>query len=292
MNKNRTIETYFKGPGFHMVGDGFRVSQYFPHGRDLLIRFSPFILLDYNSPYYFEPSSFRRGVSAHPHRGFETVTIAYAGSVEHHDNKGNHGIIGPGDVQWMTAGSGVLHKEYHEENFSKNGGVLHVIQLWVDLPSEDKMTHPKYQSISKNDMGIITLPNNFGEIKIISGNVKGIKGPANTFSPINLYNVDLKNFGKVTLTEPSDFNTGILIIGGKVNINGKDFEENDFILFDNVDGEIDVSSVTETSLFLVLSGKPLNQPVIAGGPFVMNTEEELLQAYKDFESGKFGTFNF
>lgn len=292
MKKNRTIETYFKGPGFHMVGDGFRVSQYFPHGRDLLIRFSPFILLDYNSPYYFEPSAFRRGVSAHPHRGFETVTIAYAGSVEHHDNKGNHGIIGPGDVQWMTAGSGVLHKEYHEENFSKNGGVLHMIQLWIDLPSKDKMTHPKYQSISKNDMGIITLPNNFGEIKIISGNVKGIKGPANTFSPINLYNVDLKNFGKVTLTEPSDFNTGILIIGGKVNINGKDFEENDFILFDNVDGEIDVSSVTETSLFLVLSGKPLNQPVIAGGPFVMNTEEELLQAYKDFESGKFGTFNF
>ncbi|CUP86741.1 pirin family protein [Clostridium baratii] len=293
MDKFRTIETYFKGPGFHLVGDGFHVSQYFPEGKDLLVRFSPFILLDYNAPYYFEPSNFRRGVGAHPHRGFETVTIAYAGKVEHHDNKGNHGVIGPGDVQWMTAGSGVLHKEYHEENFSKNGGILHMIQLWVNLPKKDKMTHPKYQSISKDDMGIYKLNNDYGEIKIIAGEVNGVKGPASTFSKINLYNVALKNFGKTVLSEPSNFNTGILVIGCKVKVNDeKTFEENDFILFDNVEGKISVESITETSLFIVLSGEPLNEPVASDGPFVMNTNEELLQAYDDFESGKFGTFNF
>lgn len=293
MENFRTIEKAFRGPDFHMVGDGFRVTQYFPQGENLLIRFSPFILLDYNPPYYFAPSNFRLGVGAHPHRGFETVTIAYAGKVEHHDNKGNHGIIGPGDVQWMTAGSGVLHKEYHEDEFSKTGGVLHMVQLWVNLPKKDKMTHPKYQSITKNDMGIYKIPNDFGEIKIIAGEVKGVKGPASTFSPINLYNVDLKNFGTVTLSEPSNFNTGILVIGGKVRVNdNKTFEENDFILFDNVDGDIKIESITETSLCLVLSGEPLNEPVVSYGPFVMNTEEEIDKAYNDFESGKFGTFNF
>ena len=292
MKKFRTIENIFKGPEPHMVGDGFRVSQYIPTGIKSMERLSPFLLLDYNAPYYFKPSETRLGVGAHPHRGFETVTIAYDGKVEHHDNKGNHGIIGPGDVQWMTAGSGVLHKEYHEDEFSKTGGVLHMIQLWVNLPQKDKMTHPKYQSITKEQMGIYKIPNDFGEIKIIAGEVKGVKGPASTFSPINLYNVDLKNFGTVTLSEPSNFNTGILVVGGKVRVNNKDFEENDFILFDNVEGDIKVESLTETSLFLVLSGEPLNEPVVTYGPFVMSTEAEIDEAYNDFESGKFGTFNF
>lgn len=293
MDKFRTIETYFKGPGFHMVGDGFKMSQYFPGGKDLIVRFSPFILLDYNKPHYFEPSNFRRGVDIHPHRGFETVTIVYSGNIEHHDNKGNHGILGPGDVQWMTAGSGVLHKEYHEENFSKNGGILHMIQLWVNLPKKYKMTPPKYQAISKDDMGVYKLDNDYGEIKIISGEVNGIKGPASTFSKINLYTVYLKNFGKTVLSEPGNFNTGILILNGKVKINDdKTFEENDFILFNNVEGKISVESVTQNSSFIVLSGEPINEPIASYGPFVMNTEKELLQTFKDFESGKFGTFDF
>lgn len=163
MSKLRGIEMSFKGPGTHFLGDGFKVSQYFPLGKNLQERFSPFILLDYNKPHHFETSNVRRGVGAHPHRGFETVTIAYDGSVEHHDNKGNHGIIGAGDVQWMTAGSGVLHKEYHEKEFSKNGGILHMIQLWVNLPKEHKMTKPKYQPISKEKIGVCKLDNDEGE---------------------------------------------------------------------------------------------------------------------------------
>lgn len=192
----------------------------------------------------------------------------------------------------MTAGSGVLHKEYHEESFSRNGGLLHMLQLWIDLPKKNKMTNPKYQTISKENMTTINLPNNFGEIKLISGEFKGIKGPATTFSPINLYNVYFKNFGKITLNEPNDFNTGILVISGKLHINGEYFEENDFILFNNVPGDINVLSITETSLFLVLSGKPLNQSVFANNAFVMNTKEDLTQACEDFKNGKFGVFNF
>lgn len=160
MNKFRTIENIFRGPEPHMVGDGFRVSQYLPVGVGDIKRLSPFILLDYHAPHYYEPSSIRRGVGAHPHRGFETVTISYEGSVEHHDNKGNHGIIGPGDVQWMTAASGILHKEYHEKEFSENGGILHMIQLWVNLPKSEKMSEPKYQTLLKENMGSFKLDNN------------------------------------------------------------------------------------------------------------------------------------
>lgn len=293
MNKLRSIELVFRGLDPHFVGDGFKVSQYFPSGKNLLERFSPFILLDYNQPHYFEPSKERRGVGAHPHRGFETVTIAYDGKVEHHDNNGNHGIIGPGDVQWMTAGSGVLHKEYHEEEFSKNGGILHMIQLWVNLPSKHKMTKPKYQPISKEDMATYKLDNNGGEIRVIAGEVKGVKGPADTFSKINIYNVDMKNNARVSLNEPSNFNTGILIINGEIKINdGSVYKENDFILFDNVEGDIILESISENSLAIVLSGEALNEPVIAHGPFVMNTEEEIIKAYEDYNLGKFGPFNF
>ena len=293
MSKLRSIELVFRGSNPHFVGDGFKVSQYFPSGKNLLERFSPFILLDYNQPHYFESSKIRRGVGAHPHRGFETVTIAYDGKVEHHDNNGNHGIIGPGDVQWMTAGSGVLHKEYHEEEFSKNGGILHMIQLWVNLPSKHKMTKPKYQPITKEDIATYKLDNDKGEIRVIAGEVKGVKGPADTFSKINIYNVDMKNHARVSLNEPSNFNTGMLIINGEVKINdGSVYKENDFILFDNVEGDIILESVSENSLVIVLSGEPLNEPVIAHGPFVMNTEEEIIEAYEDYNLGKFGPLNF
>ena len=293
MKNLRSIELTFRGPDFHMVGDGFRVSQYFPSGKNLLTRFSPFILLDYNQPYYFEPSSIRKGVGSHPHRGFETVTFAYEGSVEHHDNKGNHGIIGPGDVQWMTAASGILHKEYHETEFSKSGGILHMIQLWVNLPKDKKMIEPKYQTLLKTNMGILKLDDNQGEISIISGMVNGVKGPAQTFTDINIYNVTLNNNGKVLLNEPSNFNTGILVLKGEVNINEDSIcKEGDFILFDNIEGIISVESITKDALFIVLSGEPINEPVVSHGPFVMNTIEEIYQAYEDFENNKFGTENF
>lgn len=293
MKKFRTIENIFKGPEPHMVGDGFRVSQYIPTGIKSMERLSPFLLLDYNAPYYFKPSETRLGVGAHPHRGFETVTIAYDGKVEHHDNKGNHGIIGPGDVQWMTAASGIMHKEYHETEFSKNGGIFHMVQLWVNLPKDKKMIEPKYQPLLKEEMGVLKLDNDKGEISIIAGEVNGVKGPANTFTNINLYNINLKNYGNTTLSEPKNFNTAILILKGEAKVNeDKICKEGDFIIFDNVEGEILLESLTKESLFLVLSGEPINEPVVSHGPFVMNTLGEILDAYEDFRNNKFGTENF
>ncbi|MCH1962133.1 pirin family protein [Clostridium perfringens] len=293
MKKFRTIENIFKAPEPHMVGDGFRVSQYIPTGIKSMERLSPFLLLDYNAPYYFKPSETRLGVGAHPHRGFETVTIAYDGKVEHHDNKGNHGIIGPGDVQWMTAASGIMHKEYHETEFSKNGGIFHMVQLWVNLPKDKKMIEPKYQPLLKEEMGVLKLDNDKGEISIIAGEVKGVKGPANTFTNINLYNINLKNYGNTTLSEPQNFNTAILILKGEVKVNeDKICKEGDFIVFENGEGEILLESFTEESLFLVLSGEPINEPVVSHGPFVMNTLGEILDAYEDFRNNKFGTENF
>ncbi|HAT4162220.1 TPA: pirin family protein [Clostridium perfringens] len=293
MKKFITIENIFKAPEPHMVGDGFRVSQYIPTGIKSMERLSPFLLLDYNAPYYFKPSETRLGVGAHPHRGFETVTIAYDGKVEHHDNKGNHGIIGPGDVQWMTAASGIMHKEYHETEFSKNGGIFHMVQLWVNLPKDKKMIEPKYQPLLKEEMGVLKLDNDKGEISIIAGEVNGVKGPANTFTNINLYNINLKNYGNTTLSEPKNFNTAILILKGEAKVNeDKICKEGDFIVFENVEGEILLESLTEESLFLVLSGEPINEPVVSHGPFVMNTLGEILDAYEDFRNNKFGTENF
>ncbi|MBO3366998.1 pirin family protein [Clostridium perfringens] len=293
MKKFRTIENIFKAPEPHMVGDGFRVSQYIPTGIKSMERLSPFLLLDYNAPYYFKPSETRLGVGAHPHRGFETVTIAYDGKVEHHDNKGNHGIMGSGDVQWMTAASGIMHKEYHETEFSKNGGIFHMVQLWVNLPKDKKMIEPKYQPLLKEEMGILKLDNDKGEISIIAGEVNGVKGPANTFTNINLYNINLKNYGNTTLSEPKNFNTAILILKGEAKVNeDKICKEGDFIVFENVEGEILLESLTEESLFLVLSGEPINEPVVSHGPFVMNTLGEILDAYEDFRNNKFGTENF
>lgn len=293
MKKFRTIENIFKAPEPHMVGDGFRVSQYIPTGIKSMERLSPFLLLDYNAPYYFKPSETRLGVGAHPHRGFETVTIAYDGKVEHHDNKGNHGIIGPGDVQWMTAASGIMHKEYHETEFSKNGGIFHMVQLWVNLPKDKKMIEPKYQPLLKEEMGVLKLDNDKGEISIIAGEVNGVKGPANTFTNINLYNINLKNYGNTKLSEPKNFNTAILILKGEAKVNeDKICKEGDFIVFENVEGEILLESLTEESLFLVLSGEPINEPVVSHGPFVMNTLGEILDAYEDFRNNKFGTENF
>lgn len=293
MKNFRTIENIFQGPKPHMVGDGFRVSQYLPVGIKDIERLSPFLLLDYHAPYYYEPSSTRLGVGSHPHRGFETVTIAYDGKVEHHDNKGNHGIIGPGDVQWMTAASGIMHKEYHESEFSKNGGVLHMIQLWVNLPKDKKMIEPKYQTLLKENMGTFNLDNNYGEVSIIAGEFQGVKGPASTFTNINIYNINLKNYGKTILRERGDFNTGILVLKGQIKINEEKLcKDTDFVLFHNIEGEISVEAMSEEALFIVLSGEPINEPIVSYGPFVMNTIEEIHEAYEDFRKNKFGTENF
>lgn len=293
MNKYRTIENIFRGPNPHMVGDGFRVSQYLPSAIHDDSRMSPFFLLDYHEPFYYEPSNEIRGVGPHAHRGFETVTIAYEGKVEHHDNRGYHGIIGPLDVQWMTAGKGIMHKEYHEKEFNNNGGTLHLIQLWVNLPKDKKSVEPKYQPILRDQMGKYKLEDNQGEVSIIAGSFNGVTGPSDTFTKINMYNVMLKNNGSVTINEPDNFNTGILVLKGEILVNEeKHCNQGDFILFNNIKGEIYIKAITEDGLFIVLSGEPINEPIASHGPFIMNTTGEIIECYEDLRNGKFGTMNF
>lgn len=290
--KQREIEMSMRVDRTHWVGDGFYVRNYFPSGKNLLERFSPFILMDYNAPTEFAPSETPKGIGPHPHRGFETVTFALEGAVEHHDNEGNHGIIYPGDVQWMTAGSGIMHKEYHEKEFSKTGGIFHLIQLWVNLPKKDKMTQPAYQAIENKDMGKLLLENEQGSITVVAGEFDGVKGPARSHTPMNIYFADLNKNGKITLNEPKNYNFGILILNGTININGEEHNDKDFILFKNEEGQVNIESISENSKIFVLSAEPINEPVAAGGPFVMNTKEELRQANEDFYNGKFGTHEF
>jgi redox-sensitive bicupin YhaK (pirin superfamily) len=284
----KEIEVIIAPPAAHMVGNGFRVHNFFPHGIRSDDRMSPFFLMDYNAKMEFPPSEIPRGVGVHPHRGFETVTIAYHGRVAHHDSTGNNGIIGEGDVQWMTAASGILHKEYHEKSYSLKGGLFQMVQLWVNLPSKDKMSPPKYQPLLHEQMGKYKLDENGGEVNIIAGEYRGIKGAASTFTPINLFDVRLNNKAKIELDFPEPFNTGLLIIEGKVRVNDKENVAADhFVLFKNAGTGIKIESL-ENSIILVLSGEPISEPVAQYGPFLMNTEEELQQAIDDYNSGKFG----
>ncbi|MCU7618950.1 pirin family protein [Chryseobacterium sp. PBS4-4] len=272
----------------HFVGDGFRVHNFIPSTQKLdMKRMDPFIMLDYNSKFHFNPSETPKGVGVHPHRGFETVTIAYQGKVEHHDSAGGGGIIGEGDVQWMTAASGVLHKEYHEKEWSKQGGIFQMVQLWVNLPAKDKMSKPKYQAISNSEMKKVDLGDN-GLIEIIAGEFEGNKGPAFTFSPVNLMNAKLKSGGKANFNFPAKFNTAALVIEGNIIVNGEERAPfNNFVLFRN-EGESFTIEATEDSIILILSGEPINEPIFPHGPFVMNSREEIMQAFEDFNTGKFG----
>ena len=288
MENKRNIESIIAPPPPHMVGDGFRVHSFFPGGR--LIdkkRMSPFFLLDYNAKVEFSPTSTPRGVGVHPHRGFETVTIAYHGRIAHHDSAGNSGVIGEGDVQWMTAASGLLHKEYHEESFSRAGGLFQMVQLWVNLPAQYKMSPPKYQEITHGMMGNYPLPADKGRVEIIAGEYKGVKGPASTFTPMHVYNLRLKKSAKLDLEFPSHYNTGFLISEGNAVVNDKEAGADHFILFKN-DGESISVEALEDSIILVLSGEPINEPIAQYGPFLMNTWEELEQAIQDVNAGKFG----
>lgn len=289
----RAIEGLFHGAPFHMVGDGFRVANYFPTGNDFGQRFSPFLLLDYNAPYPFPPSSQPKGVGAHPHRGFETVSIAYEGYVEHHDNHGNHGIIGPGDVQWMTAGSGLLHKEYHEREFSRRGGTFHFIQLWVNLPRAHKLHPPRYQELLKQDMGRVQLPDGGGEVRIIAGDYNGVRGPAQTFTPIHLFDIAFNSGGSAEFELPGAYHTAAIVLRGNVRINNElAAAEGAFVLFADSEGAIRIEDPEGDALVLVLSGEPIDEPVFQHGPFVMNSREEVIAAYADFKAGKMGNANF
>ncbi len=285
----RTVERVVSPNKPHFVGDGFRVHNFIPSVYGLSMkRMDPFILMDYNSKFYFPPADKPRGVGVHPHKGFETVTIAYKGRVAHHDSSGGGGVIGQGDIQWMTAASGVLHKEYHEEEWSKQGGDFQMVQLWVNLPKKDKRSAPKYQAIKNDDIKRYKLANNQGEIEVIAGEYKGVTGTAFTFTPIYMFNAKLKKGGKADFNFPSDYNTALLVIEGDVMVNGKEkAPTNHFLLMAN-EGESFEIEATDDALVLVLSGQPINEPIAAQGPFVMNTKEELQQAFHDFNAGKFG----
>ncbi len=273
----------------HYVGDGFRVHNFIPsYPRMDMKRMDPFIMLDYNSKFNFPPSERPKGVDVHPHRGFETVTIAYKGRVEHHDSSGGGGVIAEGDVQWMTAASGVLHKEFHEREWSKKGGEFQMVQLWVNLPAKDKMSKPKYQALENSSMPKVATADGKGIIEVIAGQYEGNEGAASTFTPIHLYNAKIKAGGSAAFNFPKHYNTALLVIEGSIEINGTDKANADqMALFFN-DGESFEIKATEDAVVLILSGEPINEPIAAHGPFVMNTREELIAAFTDYNEGKFG----
>ncbi|MDM1552651.1 pirin family protein [Empedobacter falsenii] len=272
----------------HFVGDGFRVHNFIPSGYHLdMRRTDPFIMLDYNSKFHFPATDKPKGVGVHPHRGFETVTIAYEGSVSHHDSSGGGGTIHQGDVQWMTAASGVLHKEYHAEEFYKQGGIFQMVQLWVNLPAKDKMSAPKYQAIEHKDIPTVEVENGF--IEVIAGEYNQTKGAASTFSPVNMLNAKLNEGGKANFSFPANYNTILLVIDGEVKVNNQEIVPTDHLLLFTNEGEDFSIEATENSVVLILSGEPLNEPIASYGPFVMNTQEQIREAFEDFNNGKFGT---
>jgi len=286
----KSIEAVLPPDNLHFVGDGFRVYGILGRKEPLSMkRMSPFLLLDYAPVHYFPPNNGApRGVGPHPHRGIETVTIAYKGKVEHNDSTGAGGIIEEGGVQWMTSGSGILHKEYHEKNFSKKGGEMQMVQLWVNLPTKDKMTTPKYQNLNNKDLSKVELENNAGSIDIIAGEYEDHKGPAASFSPLSLFNVKLKKGKGTSFSFNENHNTGLLIIKGSVTVNNSEkAPTNHFVLFKNKGKEFTLRA-DEDAVVLVLSGEPIDEPIASYGPFVMNTNDEIRQTIDDFNSGKFG----
>ncbi len=286
-SRYRGVEGVLSPTNTHMVGNGFKVMNFFPGGKGFEERMSPFFLLDFNAEVSYPPSEISRGVGVHPHRGIETITFAYKGSVEHHDSKGNHGIINPGDIQWMTAGGGVLHKEYHEQTYLKKGGAFEMLRLWINLPKKHKMTPAKYQSIVHTQKPKVSLPNNMGSIYVVAGEYNGTKGVASTFSPVHMYDIHLNAGADFSFTLPANFNTGILLVDGEINVNEHDVKENHYVQLKNEAGDIHIRA-KKKSLLLVLSGEPLNEPYVSYGPFVMNTEAEIHQAIEDYNAGKFG----
>lgn len=284
----KQIERIITPNSKHFVGDGFNVYNIIPGNQGLSMRrMSPFIMMDYNALIQFPPSDVPKGVGVHPHRGFETVTIAYKGKIAHHDSSGGGGVISEGDVQWMTAASGVLHKEYHEEAWSKKGGDFQMVQLWVNLPAKHKMSVPKYQAIPNVSIPKIKLPNELVEIEIIAGELNGTIGAASTFSPVHLFNVRMKAGASYAFDLPETFNTAILMLEGKALINGEKANANQFVLFKNKGRQINVEASLDAKM-LVLSGEPIHEPIAHYGPFVMNTQAEIMEAIDDFNSGKFG----
>ena len=274
----------------HWVGDGFPVRSLFSY-RDDTAAFDPFLLLDYAGPHEFAPGTAPKGVGEHPHRGFETVTIVYQGELEHGDSAGNRGSIGPGDVQWMTAASGVVHQEFHSAEFTRRGGTFEVIQLWVNLPGKLKMSPPRYQEILSAQIPEVQLADNAGTARVIAGELLNTRGPAKTFTPIILSDLSLKAGNSVELTVPPNFTTLLMVRRGIVTLSGADrVQPGELALFER-EGNLLSLDCTEEAQALLLCGEPIGEPVAAQGPFVMNTRAELEQAVRDYQSGQLGSLS-
>lgn len=280
------IERVVSGPQ-HWVGDGFPVRSLFSYSSHPEVM-SPFLLLDYAGPKEFAPATRPRGVGQHPHRGFETVTIVYAGEVAHKDSTGNGGVIGPGDVQWMTAGAGILHEEFHSPAFTENGGALEMVQLWVNLPAKDKMTPPRYQGITDAQIPSVALADDAGQVRVIAGRFGETTGPAQTFSPMNVWDIRLNAGAETTLALPENWTAGVVVLRGTVRVNGEEVARAADLVTLSRNGTEVVLEANNDAVVLLLSGEPLEEPIVGYGPFVMNTEAEIRQAVQDFQSGRFG----
>ena len=295
MNDQAAVTTTMKDlvgiyqPGStHMVGDGFPVRNLFP-SNDLDRDVSPFLMLDYAGPQYFAPTDHPRGVGEHPHRGFETVTIVYDGVLSHRDSTGSAGIIGPGDVQWMTAASGIVHEELHEQAFARKGGTLHAIQLWVNLPQASTMSAPGYQTILNTDIPAVDLEGGgAGRVRVIAGSFRAHKGPARTFTPVELYDLQVNAGHRVQFSVPNAQNTSLFVLHGRAAVNeSRDVGEAELVVCKRSGSEI-VIEARQDSRLLLMSGAPIEEPIARYGPFVMNTRQELIQAVEDYQTGKMG----
>lgn len=277
----------YDAPPLHWVGDGFPVRSLFTYGNHGKL-LSPFLLLDYAGPADFTPAERPRGVGQHPHRGFETVTIVYQGEVAHRDSTGQGGVIGPGDVQWMTAGAGILHEEFHSESFTHSGGQLEMVQLWVNLPAKDKMTPPHYQAILSADIPVAPLPDNAGSIRVIAGHYQDYAGPAHTYTPMNVWDLRVKQEKLIKLPLPVGWNAVVVILHGQVSINDSPLVKAAQMISLDRAGDTISLDVQENATVLLLSGAPIDEPIAGYGPFVMNSKAEIDQAIADFNSGHFG----
>lgn len=269
----------------HWVGDGFPVRSLFSYQEGST--FDPFLLLDYAGPHQFGPAEAKRGVGEHPHRGFETVTIVYQGELEHRDSSGSHGSIGPGDVQWMTAASGIVHEEFHSERFARDGGTLEMVQLWVNLPAQQKMSPPRYQGIVNSQIPQVELPDGAGTVRVIAGEFQGTRGPAKTFTSINVWDLQLNAEGEAQLRVPEGQTALLVVQAGAVRVNEEPMKAVELALLDR-EGELVTLKAQSTARVLVLSGQPLNEPVVGQGPFVMNTRDQIREAIQDYQAGRMG----
>ena len=276
----KTVLRIHKQPEGHWVGDAFPVHTVLDYQRHPEL--SPFILLDHFGPADFAPATKRRGVGWHPHRGFETVTVLIDGEVEHTDTAGNGGLIGPGDVQWMTAGSGLLHQEFHSDAFTRRGGRFHGLQLWVNLPAKSKMTPPRYQTLSARDIPVID------GVRVIAGEYAGTRGPAETFTPINLLLAELKARRSLRLDLREGWSAGLYVLSGKISVNGEAASAGELVVLSRNGDEVAIEAETDAVVF-VMNGAPLEEPVVGYGPFVMNTTREIQQAFADYHAGRLGT---